>query len=251
MKKLTFILVTLSTMLLTSCTVPPATAVQATSPASTIPPSSTHGTPRSAAGLTIEEYAITPAVSVEPGFDLVNLVPPEIMTRREAWRDPVRRCVPGIHADCPPLVIGEHAYTVEMHDMQHYTLLQDDVAIYSHSTPPRSDIPVYALMEWEGQWVLEIHDEVIIGGNSFNEQQGYNKVFNWRVVHGKLFYFFEHDGRVYISYGGKVLPQTYDEVVHNRCCEPAVCNVQTYADMVALYARRGDAWFYVEMGVYE
>lgn len=251
MKKLTFILVTLSTMLLTSCTVPPATTVQATSPASTIPQPSSHGTPHSAAGLTIEEYAIVPAASVKPGFDLVNRVPPEAMARRQAWRNPVRRCVPGIHADCPPLVIGEHTYVVEMHDMQHYALLQDGVAIYSHTTPPRSDIPVYNLTEWEGQWVLEIHDEVIIDGDSFNEQQGYTRVFNWRVVHGQLFYFFEQDGRVRISYGGETLTQTYKEIVHNQCCEPAVCNVQTYADMVAFYALRRDAWFYVEMGVYE
>jgi hypothetical protein len=209
------------------------------------------GPSSSTTGLTIEEYPLAAADAVEPSFDLVALVPEKVLARRESWRQVIPRCVPGLY-DCPPYVIGEHAYTVELIDVLHYNVREDGTLVYTISateTPPDPVMHI-ALLDWQGQWVLEFNNRVIINGTSFNEQHGYDRVFNWRVVHGELFYFFEQDGRVHVSYDGETLPQTYAEVAHNLCCEPAVCNVQTYADMVAFYARKEGTWFYVEMGVY-
>jgi hypothetical protein len=214
--------------------------------------SAVHLTPSSAAGLTIEEYPLAAASVIEPSFDLVAIVPEKVLARREGWRQVIPRCVPGIYG-CPPYVIGEHAYTVELIDVLHYNVREDGTLVYTISateTPPDPGAHM-ALLDWQGQWVLEFNNRVIIDGTSFSEQHGYDRVFNWRVVHGELFYFFEQDGRVHVSYGGETLPQTYAEVAHNLCCEPAVCNVQTYADMVAFYARKEGTWFYVEMGVYD
>jgi len=215
-------------------------------------PAVVHLTPGSAAGLTIEEYPIAATDAVVPGYDMVDLVPPEVLARRESWHQVIPCCVPGLYG-CPPYVIGEHAYTVELIDVLHYNVREDGNLVYTISVtePPPDPGAHIALLDWQGQWVLEFNNRVIIDGTSFNEQHSYDRVFNWRVVHGELFYFFEQDGRVHASYGGETLPQTYAEVAHSLCCEPGVCNVQTYADMVAFYARKEDTWFYVEMGVYD
>jgi hypothetical protein len=260
-------LATLSIVLLAACTIPPSpteptlpsTGTPVASPYITTPsplpltppPAAILLTPSSAAGLTIEEHPFT-ADTIGPGFDLVDRVPSSALARREEWRQPVPHCVPGLY-DCPPQIIGEHAYTIELVDVLHYNVREDGEIIYSLTateTPPDPGAHI-ALLDWQGQWVLEFDNQVIINGASLNEQLGYDHIFNWRIVHGQPFYFFVQDEQVDVSYGGETLPQTYVEVVHNLCCEPFVCNVQTYADMVAFYARKGDIWFYVEMGVYD
>ena len=54
-----------------------------------------------------------------------------------------------------------------------------------------------------------------------------------------------------VSYSGQVLPYTYDEVVHDRCFEPAAFNVSGNAHMVWFHGLRDGLWHYVEIGVYE
>jgi hypothetical protein len=152
----------------------------------------------------------------------------------------------------PPIYVGDDLVTVVAGDMYNYEVCVNGKTVYSHVIPQdRADIPVYALLEWQGRWGVEFLDQVIVDGASLNEQLGYRQIFNWREVHGQLFYFFTQGRRVHVSYAGQTLPQTYDEVVHNQCCEPSFFNVHTYADMVAFYALKDGVWYYVEMGVYE
>jgi hypothetical protein len=52
-----------------------------------------------------------------------------------------------------------------------------------------------------------------------------------------------------MSYGGHTLPNTYESVVHNRCCEAAIHNVEAGPDTVWFHALRDGIWYFVEAGV--
>ena len=57
-------------------------------------------------------------------------------------------------------------------------------------------------------------------------------------------YFFEKDGLVRISYGGQVLPNAYEQVFHNHCCEAAIHNVEFGPDAVWFHALREGIWYF-------
>ncbi len=212
--------------------------------------------------LTIEEYPlVSAAVDTPDHMEFGQYALSGMKSRRAAWRKPVSRCAAAdfLGSDCPPLTVNGHTFTIgpgpavnESGNLFSFTVLQDGIPVYTHTLSTDlapSFNPV--LQEWRGQWILEAHDQVIVNGVSLNEQLGYDKIFNWTVLHGRPFYFYEQDGRIYVSYDGQTLSDiSYDEVIHDRCCEPAIFNVTTCADMVSFYARQGDTWYYVEIGVY-
>lgn len=212
--------------------------------------------------LTLEEYPlVAAAVDTPDHMEFGQYALPGMKSRRAAWRKPIIRCAAGnLNPDCPPLTINGRTFTTgpgpaifdESGNWFSFTVLQDGIPVYTH-TLSTDYAPSFnpVLQEWQGQWVLETAGQVIINGDSLNEQLGYDEIFNWTILHGKPFYFYEQDGCVYVSYDGQTLPGvSYDEIIHDRCCEPAIFNVTTCADMVAFYARRGDTWYYVEIGVY-
>jgi hypothetical protein len=114
----------------------------------------------------------------------------------------------------------------------------------------RTDDPVKGLWAWNDHWVLEVRGQVVIDGKSLNNEKGYDEIFQWQLVNGQPFYFFKKGNRIGVSYAGQVLPYQYDEVIHYRCCEPAMFNVGGNENMVWFHALRGGMWYYVEMGIY-
>lgn len=112
--------------------------------------------------------------------------------------------------------------------------------------------PVKALWSWQGQWVLEVEGDIVINGVSLNDQQGCSESFGWRLIAGQPFYFFRQGDQLMMSYAGEVVePYRYDEVVHYRCCEEAIFNLQGNASMAWFYALQDGIWYYVEAGVYD
>ncbi len=70
-------------------------------------------------------------------------------------------------------------------------------------------------------------------------------------MHGKSFYFFKRDDKIGISYNGVEIPRGYDEVLHYGCCGTATLNPKVAQNMVAFFARKGSAWYYIETGVFD
>lgn len=112
-------------------------------------------------------------------------------------------------------------------------------------------MPLQSLSSWEGHWVLEVDDHLIVDGQDLGQVMGYDAAFGFGLVHGLPFYFFEQDGDVRMSYAGQTLPPTYDEVVHNQCCEAAMFNVEAHDDVVLFHALWDGTWHFVEAGVYD
>jgi TolB protein len=164
----------------------------------------------------------------------------------EPWDEP-------LHAFIRPVFVGDDLVAVERTATVGEFLVRRgrDVAYTFTAGDGGVENPVKALWEWEGHWVLEVSGQVFVDGQSLNQQLGYDAVFGWQLVGGQPFYFFQQAGRVGVSYAGTVLPYTYDDVVHYRCCEPAVFNVAGNGTMAWFHALRDGIWYYVEAGVYE
>jgi hypothetical protein len=83
-------------------------------------------------------------------------------------------------------------------------------------------------------------------GQDIGQALGYDAAFGFSRMGEQSFYFFERDGWVGISYGGQVLPDLYEEVFHNQCCEAAIHNVEAGPNAVWFHALRDGVWYWVE-----
>jgi len=103
---------------------------------------------------------------------------------------------------------------------------------------------------WQDDWVLEVDGTLVVGGEIMNLAWGYGEIFEYRLLDGKPFFFFEQDGQVGISHDGQELPVRYDEIIHAECCG-GMNNPRFSENMAWFYARREGMWYYVEIGEYE
>jgi hypothetical protein len=112
-------------------------------------------------------------------------------------------------------------------------------------------MPLRSFTTWDGHWALEVDDHLIIDGQDLGETLGYAAAFGFRLIRGQPFYFFEQGGQVRISYAGETLPNTYDQVFHNQCCEASIHNPLNLGDTVLFHALRDGTWYFVEAGLYD
>ena len=112
-------------------------------------------------------------------------------------------------------------------------------------------MPLIAFGAWDGHWALEVDDHLIMDGQDLGPDLGYAAAFGFHLIGGQPFYFFAQDGQVRISFAGRTLPNIYDRVFHNQCCEAAMHNVQALGDAVLFHALWNGTWYWVEAGVYD
>ena len=158
------------------------------------------------------------------------------------------------HAYTSPVFVGDDLITVK-HDplktSRQFTVWRGTAAVYTYtSNLHRAEYRVNTLRSWEGKWVLEIDEQVIVDGESLNEQLGYDAIFHWRLLQGRPFYLFRQGDQVGIFYAGEVLPRRYDAVLHNLCCGYALFNPGGNERMVWFHAWKDGTWVYVEAGYY-
>lgn len=96
-----------------------------------------------------------------------------------------------------------------------------------------------------------IWGEIFQGGESLNEQLGYEEAFNFQILDDKPFFFFSKDGVLGYSYDGRETTLGYSEIPHYLCCSASAFNPQAAEEMVAFYALKAELYFYVEMGSFE
>jgi hypothetical protein len=109
-------------------------------------------------------------------------------------------------------------------------------------------MPLRALTVWDGRWVLEVDDRLIVDGQDIAQELGYDGAYGFNLIGGQPFYFYQREGQVHISYDGRTLPNVYDQVFHNQCCERSIHNVELLGDVVLFHALRDGTWYYCEVG---
>jgi hypothetical protein len=133
-------------------------------------------------------------------------------------------------------------YQVELGDRPVYTGTAVAMGAY---------MPLISFAAWDGHWVLEVDDHLIMDGQDLGQALGYDAAFGFHLIGGQPFYFFAQDGQIRISFGARTLPNVYDMVFHNQCCEASMHNVQALGDSVLFHALWNGTWYFVEAGVYD
>lgn len=104
-----------------------------------------------------------------------------------------------------------------------------------------------SFLSWNGHWILEADDNVVVDGEILNEKLGFEKVFNWGLVNDKPTYFFRKGTKIGISHDGQIIPIHYQNVAHNLCCSPAQNNPSMSNNIVHFFGERDGVWYYVEI----
>lgn len=124
--------------------------------------------------------------------------------------------------------------------------------------------PYRVLATYDDHWVLELAQQeqnadgstyfsgrVFIDGRSVNEEFGYQEAFGFQTIAGRPFYFYKQDDQIGVVADGQPVFLGYDEVPHYGCCSASALNPRIARNMLAFFARRGDRWYYVEIGAFE
>ncbi len=145
------------------------------------------------------------------------------------------------------------------------TVTRNGEPFFSVPNPsPGVTSPFRVLAVYDDHWVLELAQRVVdpdgtihfsgrvfIDGNSLNDQYGYQESFGFQTMAGTPFYFFRRDGQIGVIVDGQEVSLGYDEVPHYGCCSAGALNARIARNMIAFFARRGDRWYYVEIGAFD
>jgi hypothetical protein len=191
-----------------------------------------------------------PVTANEWSDDFALLIEIQYSTLKLVQHGTMQEWNPGPEVRTPPVYYGDELIIPRQEGWENIAVERGGEVLYEVQVEPTIDNPVKGLWGWDGHWVLEVDGQVIIDGQSLNQELGYDEIFGWVLLRGEPFYFFVQDGQVGLSYAGETLPYTYDDVVHDECCEPAAFNPGHNETMVWFHALHGGTWLYVETGVY-
>ncbi len=168
---------------------------------------------------------------------------------RQRRGKPLHHRPAGLDPECQPVTLRGHEYRVNGPTAAtSFAVSCDRNVIYRGSLPDLwASPPIFTVATWQDSWVVEVSDELIVNGESFNQKIGYNRAFNWVLWRDQPLYFYEQLRVVQVSYAGIVLPDAYDAVAHNLCCSDAMQNIINCREEISFYAKRGPKWYDVEM----
>ena len=94
--------------------------------------------------------------------------------------------------------------------------------------------------------MLDTGGFTIINGEILNHTLGFDEVFGWHLLSGKPAFFVKRDNEYLISYDGKLLPVTYDDITHYDCC-CACSDLNPVSDGITTWfrAKRDGVWYLV------
>jgi hypothetical protein len=159
--------------------------------------------------------------------------------------------LPAFHGDAL-LVLDADIGAEPVDDLIPFRVRRNGAVIYEDFMPPvLVENPMKGLWGWDGHWVVEVAERIIWDGYDITQLEGIEKAYEFSVIRNQPFYFYEKEGRVSISYATWDYPVHYDEVWHYRCCGDSLFNPYGNDRMVAFWARKDHAWWYVEAGIYD
>ncbi len=146
---------------------------------------------------------------------------------------------------------------------------QGDRSLYLISTGDVSPVDkLRAFLAYGDHWLLEVAyvasyfdaatglikdtvtGYVVQDGVLLNTPDSDEEAFGLQLLRGQPFYFYQRTGQFGIVYAGQHVPLGYDGVPHYGCCSNAMLNPIVRTNMVSFFARRGQTWYYVEIGAY-
>ena len=92
----------------------------------------------------------------------------------------------------------------------------------------------------------QVLGEIYENGISLNQKFAYQAAFEYQRLVGKPFFFYQKNDQIGISYDGQEIPLGFTEILHYQCCSGGALNPRNYSLMVDFFARKGQAWYFVE-----
>lgn len=208
--------------------------------------------------LWVEEYELTQAPETDTRFfEPVTSTASEILAKHQQDRGQIAVGYSAIRLENGAQLQAE--VTAEP-GIVHIAIREDGQLIFTTEAPVRANDSFLGLWALGNHWFAEAMrsaensfstlawGEIFEDGQSLNELNDYTESFNFQLVRGKPFYFFERDGYVGIVYDGQEIPLGYDRVLHYGCCSMGSLNPIQYENMVSFFAVRDGSWYYVEVG---
>ncbi len=78
-----------------------------------------------------------------------------------------------------------------------------------------------------------------LDGELLNEKYGYDAAFEFQILAGKPFFFFESEGKFGISYDWQEYELPVESIIHYTCCSGAANNPLHFENLVAFVTSRG------------
>ena len=94
---------------------------------------------------------------------------------------------------------------------------------------------------------FQVIGEIYQNGISYNQKYGYQATFEYQLLSGKPFYFYQKNDQIGISFDGQEIPLGIDEIPHYGCCSGAELNPRQYSSLIDFFARKGQAWYFMEI----
>ena len=124
--------------------------------------------------------------------------------------------------------------------------------------------PVRSLNVLDGKWILEVvrvkaqktsdgldtHvpvGELYMEGELLNEKYGYDSAFDFQILAGKPFFFFEREGKMGISYDWQEYELPVENILHYACCSAGVNNPRHFENLAAFVTSEGRKLSYYEL----
>ena len=145
---------------------------------------------------------------------------------------------------------GRARLDVYLDDRPAYSTDFNDVSVYGPFDGPWTYAGHWALVlidaapDGRGGW--NPYARLIVDGRDLTAGGGYQQAFQFSVLDGRPFYFYQQGGRIGLSFDGRQFARDYDEVPHYSCCSEALLNPGHSMKMAWFFARRGRDWYYVE-----
>lgn len=146
-----------------------------------------------------------------------------------------------------PIFLGEELIYPVWNPPQ-VVILRGSESIYSIPVNFYTSNPVQQFFQWERGWMMETDGYLVQDGEILNDKLGYEEIFGWRLLNDQPTYFFRKGPKVGISYNSKILPVSYDYVVHYYCCAYGMMNPRGGQNMMRFYGLRDGTWVDVEIG---
>lgn len=109
--------------------------------------------------------------------------------------------------------------------------------------------PPWTFCQWDGSWILETHEVVVINGSILNHEMGHTEIFGWHLLRGRPAYFIKTGNTYSISIDGQLLPVEYEEIMHYMCCAWHASNPKTNGENTWFTAKRNGVWYKVLISV--
>jgi hypothetical protein len=126
---------------------------------------------------------------------------------------------------------------------------------------------LHELWTYDDHWVMEIVrvnieqdgnqstfetiGQIIQDGELLNDRYGYDEAYEFQFLYGRPFFLFRRGTSIDANYNGAEVPLGYSQVIHYGCCSESTLNLVHYEDHLDFFARKGEGWYYVEIGTFK